>query len=229
MVSGKKDEGGAPKYQCKLHNTIDCGTCFDWTRLAIDNLKKSSKPGGFVATEVSREEKLGLLGSMGVELSPTTRLPEEAVDKRLKSAIDAAQYFSSIIKEVPVNPASFPMWSKSDTKNKPLLDAVRRGNYAEAFAVAKANGSSPYPLFQNAFMDVRQTLMTMGNNLDNDCTQMILQDKEHEYAICLRVGIMLKSSPCSSLILHRFWKYGKSVKGSLCSSLRMLGVPTTSL
>ncbi|KAL0072615.1 hypothetical protein AAF712_000378 [Marasmius tenuissimus] len=187
MDSGKKDAGGAPLYQCKLHNTIDCGTCFDWIRLAIENIKKASGVRNDIAIEASREEKLRLLACMGVELSPTTRLPEEAVDKRLKSAIDASQYFSSVITEVPLNPASFPTWSKSDKKNKPLLDAVRRGNPAEAMAVARANGQNPHPLFQNAFLDVRQTLMTMGNNLDNGCTEMILQDKGQDYAICLRV------------------------------------------
>ncbi|KAG7091274.1 hypothetical protein E1B28_010323 [Marasmius oreades] len=187
LDSGKKDPSGLILYQCRLHNTTNCKTCFDWINLAIANLKKASTRGNVIAIEATREEKLGFLSSMGVELSPNTRLPEEAVDKRLRGAIDGAQYFYSVIDEVPVNPASFPMWSKTDPENKPLVLAVRRGNFAEVTAMLKARGENPFPLYQNAFMDVRQTLMTLGKHFDDGHPEAVLQDKGHDYAICMRV------------------------------------------
>ncbi|KAL0570765.1 hypothetical protein V5O48_011193 [Marasmius crinis-equi] len=187
MDSGQKDQAGSPLFQCKLHNTTDCTICFNWTHMVIETIKKASTLGTTIPIQATREDKLGFLASMGIELPPTTRLPEEAVDKKLKSAIDAAQYLSSVLNEVPVNPASFPLWNKSDPKNKPLLTAVRRGNPAEAFAVAAAGGTNPHPLFQNAFIDVRQTLMSMGNAVDIGRKEMIMQDEGRDYAICLRV------------------------------------------
>ncbi|KAF9262697.1 hypothetical protein L218DRAFT_929193 [Marasmius fiardii PR-910] len=184
LDSGEKDPSGSILYQCKLHNAIDCKICFNWANLAIESLKKASTRGSTIVIGATREEKLSFLASMGVELSPATRLPEEAVDKKLRGVIDAAQYFSSVIDQIPVHPASFPMWHSNEDS---LLKAVRRGNVAEAQAAFKAHGENPFPLYQNAFMDVRQTLMALGKHLDDGYSEVILQDKGEDYAICMRI------------------------------------------
>ncbi|KAK7052835.1 hypothetical protein VNI00_004154 [Paramarasmius palmivorus] len=185
VVSDCVDNMGLPLYKCKIHSGINCDSCFDWVPMVIKRIKAVESLGDRIEIDATRQEKLGLLASMGVKLLPTTRIPEEAVDKRLRSAIDAAQYFPKFSEHVPFNPKSFPVWPDSE----PLKKAVSRNNLAEAMKVqvGSMTGEDPFPLYQNAFIDVRQTLMGLGSFVDKGLQTAYIEDREEEHAICLRI------------------------------------------
>lgn len=178
-------------YECKEHAEVNCNTCFDWGKLVVARIKFVAKNQGDIEIEASRDEKLGLLSAMGVGFSPSTRLPEAAVDRKLRSALDAAQTFTNVVEQTPLDPSTLPIWSSNQPKK--IFAAIQRSSYAESMKVlsAKANGQTPFPLYQNAFMDLRQTLMTLANYCDTGRRTAILQDKNHEFAICVRVSISL--------------------------------------
>ncbi|EEB96698.1 hypothetical protein MPER_04124, partial [Moniliophthora perniciosa FA553] len=128
---------------------------------------------------------------MGIEIPPSTRLPESAVEHKLQKAIDATQYLKKVLPDAsatPINPKSFPLWSKA-TNPKSIYESTRRGNIAEALQNTKARlaGTTAFPLYESAFIDVRQTIMSLAKNMDNGFDRAIMQDKDHNVAICIRV------------------------------------------
>ncbi|KAJ6632517.1 hypothetical protein B0H10DRAFT_1772243 [Mycena sp. CBHHK59/15] len=136
-----------------------------------------------------REEILGLLSSIGVDLPRKTKLPDSELDKRLFKALDSAQYLTRVIPTPPLDPTSLPSWFR-DKSNKPVLEAIRRHNIGEATLIydSKMKGiDNPVPLYTNAFMDVRQTLMTIGDACDRGMRPIVLQDKGECSGICMRV------------------------------------------
>ncbi len=178
-------------YDCKEHKTADCPKCFNWAKRVVDMTKRQAKlkNPNVIRVNATREEKLRLLAGIGVELSPTTRLPEEALDRKIRSAIDASQLFAKVIDDPIVDPSSLPLWKGP----KSLMESVRRGSIAEAFAIhrAKAEGNLKAPeLYVNPWMDVRQTLMSLANNVDQKQSCVIAQDAGNDYAICMRVGFV---------------------------------------
>ncbi|KAJ8084341.1 hypothetical protein PM082_003110 [Marasmius tenuissimus] len=178
----------SPPYQCKSHETANCMTCFDWDQKVLDRIKLF-KPRNHIPVESSRDEKLGLLAAMGVKLPPATLLPEPIVDKRLRLALDASQYLEDVVKDLPVNPTTYPLWTTgSNTTSR--YEATRRGNASEAirFGLSKMlYGQSEQDLYESPFMDLRQTIMSLANGADNGITRSIIQDKDCDYAICIRV------------------------------------------
>lgn len=50
---------------------------------------------------------------MGVELPPTLKLSNDALEKKLASALSAAQEISTLGK-FPINPSKLPLWKVSD-------------------------------------------------------------------------------------------------------------------
>ncbi|KAK7058326.1 hypothetical protein VNI00_001957 [Paramarasmius palmivorus] len=195
-----EDDEGEPFYQCKIHKETDCEACFDWAKMAITNMKRFNSLGNAIAVETSREEKLSLLTAMGIDISPSSRLPDKVLRQKLQSTIDAAQYIQRIIPKydepgTPINPASFPLWSKK-SETKSIYESVRRGNIAEAYqnCSARMAGTTAFPLYENAYMDVRQTIMTLAKNMDDGHDAAILQDKDHNSAICIRVVEVRKAA-----------------------------------
>lgn len=80
--------------------------------------------------------------------------------------------------------------------NRKVFDAIRTGNPDEAMkciaARLRGEDPNPYPLYANAFMDFRQTLMTIGKNVDEGVQSIIVQDLKGETsAICMRVGLWI--------------------------------------
>ncbi|KAJ7119644.1 hypothetical protein C8R44DRAFT_706503 [Mycena epipterygia] len=136
-----------------------------------------------------REEILSLLSSMGLDLPRKTKLPDAELDKRLSKALDSAQYLTRVIPTPPLDPSTYPSWFR-DKSNKTVLEAIRRHNIGEATMIydSKMKGiDNPIPLYSNAFMDVRQTLMSIGNACDTGMHPVILQDPGESSGICMRV------------------------------------------
>ncbi|KAF9065036.1 hypothetical protein BDP27DRAFT_1332609 [Rhodocollybia butyracea] len=161
-------------FECREHHTTDCQTCFDWAKVAIDHMKGQTKTKNSKVIPIS---------------SPTTRLPEHAIEKKFRSAIDASQTFSKHIEHPPFNPSSLPLWSKK-TSTKTLLDLFKRGNMEEAVANAHARSEgkeNAWDLYENTFSDLRQTVMSLANGFDSGAKTAIVQDKDTSYAVCMRV------------------------------------------
>jgi hypothetical protein len=125
---------------------------------------------------------------MGVDLPRKTKLPDSELAKRLSKALDSAQYLTRVVQTPRLDPKSYSAWSKS---NKPLIEAVRRHNMGEAAFIEKSKvigNGNPFPLFSNAFMDLRQTLMSIGKACDRAVIPpIIIQDEGEVSGICMRV------------------------------------------
>ncbi|KAK0449821.1 uncharacterized protein EV420DRAFT_766086 [Desarmillaria tabescens] len=194
VKSGKKDADGYPSYKCKIHDTIDCPDCFDWIKIIVAQSKKKDK--GKVE---DRSQILGLLESMGVELPPTLKLPNDALEKKLASALSAAQEISTLGK-FPINPSKLPLWKN---QSKSAFDAMQRTSMAEAMRNynARARGlPDPFALYSSAFIDARQTLRHLCRNLEDGMAVNILQDKDHNEVICIRVLDIYKLNDRTPLI-----------------------------
>jgi len=103
--------------------------------------------------------------------------------------LDSTQYLTRIVSSLPLDPTDYPAWKKENL----VIDAVRRNNLGEATAIreSKIQGSgNPFPLYENAFMDLRQSMMGVGNSWDQDYDGIIFQDKEEQSAICMRVSVL---------------------------------------
>ncbi|KAI3622132.1 ankyrin repeat and mynd domain-containing protein 2-like [Moniliophthora roreri] len=191
VESRTKDSESEPLYRCKAHKKIDCENCFDWGKLAVAKIKRIDDSDNTIPITATREQKLGLLASMGIEVPPSTRLPESAVEHKLQKAIDATQYLKKVLPDAsatPIDPKSFPLWSQT-TNPKSIYESTRRGNIAEALqnTRAKLAGTTAFPLYESAFMDVRQTIMALAKYMDNGVDRAIMQDKDKNAAICIRV------------------------------------------
>ncbi|KAJ7302330.1 hypothetical protein DFH08DRAFT_1089806 [Mycena albidolilacea] len=161
-----------------------------------------------------RKEILSLLSSMGIDLPRKTKLTDAELDKRLSKALDSAQYLARVIPAPPLDPTAYPSWFHNKS-NRPILDAIRRHNLAEATLVdesRKRGIENPIPLYTNAFMDLRQSLMTIGDACDNGMKPLILQDAEHTSGICMRVLDVLEFDDQTPIIIVVFQH---NVEGSL--------------
>ncbi|KAJ7641527.1 hypothetical protein FB45DRAFT_358999 [Roridomyces roridus] len=136
-----------------------------------------------------RAEILSLLSSMGVDLPRKTKLSDEELDKRLSRTLDSTQYLTRVVPKPPLNPDAYASWFQ-DKSNKPVLKAISRHNMLEAnknYESSLKDKGNPVELYSNPAMDLRQTLMSIGNACDNGMMPVVLQDKDDSSGICLRV------------------------------------------
>lgn len=103
---------------------------------------------------LTRAETVSILAAMNVELPARTKLPDKALQKRLRDSLEAAQYMADEITDAmrPLNPPTLRAWSG------PVLEASRRGNLNEAVRnyTARQNGrENDVDLFQDPFTDLR--------------------------------------------------------------------------
>ncbi|KAJ7915051.1 hypothetical protein B0H13DRAFT_1711711 [Mycena leptocephala] len=157
---------------------------------------------------MNRDLTLELLRCMGVELPPKTKLPDDELDKRLSKTLDGCQYLTRVVPVLPLNPASYKSWHL-DKSNKPVFDAVRRQNIGESSFVydkLKEGNLNPFPLYVDPFMDLRQSIMTMGKNWDDEHASMMLADKEQTSCIFIRIVEVLefdKQTPILMVLFRR--------------------------
>ena len=139
---------------------------------------------------LTREETLKALGCMGVDIPPDTKLADDILEKRLRDALNAAQYLHHFT--LPLDFGTLSDWPTNKPGNPPvparrrLLEAVRRGNFSEAESTLRNAGRAP-ELFVDPFMDMRQSLMSLGNYLDTGHQCVVMQDHANEHTINIRV------------------------------------------
>ncbi|KAH9944915.1 hypothetical protein B0H21DRAFT_779324 [Amylocystis lapponica] len=166
--------------------------------------------------DLSREETLAILSSMGIELPPRTKLPDEALAKRLKQAINAAQCLSTVVPDAHVDPATIRRWP-TEGENRSVYAAIRRGDLHEAAATAHARAlgrDQAVDLYTNAFMDLRQTLMGIAVAWDEGRTWGVIQDPQHETcAITFRIVSVHEldaHTPLIVILYHSFTRENMS-------------------
>ncbi|KZT04914.1 uncharacterized protein LAESUDRAFT_760660 [Laetiporus sulphureus 93-53] len=134
---------------------------------------------------LTREETLKVLSELGIDLPPASKLPGDALEKRLRQALNAAQYVPRILPDPPSNPAALHPWPENGSMggSRSVHEAVKRNNVAEintVFEARKRGQNNPYPLYESAIMDVRQTLMSIGKYWDEGVRWCVIQDPECE-------------------------------------------------
>ena len=141
---------------------------------------------------LNRSETLQILQCMGVELPANTKLLDDVLDKRLRDALNAAQYKDRL--PSPFDLSTLTSWPlQKGGKGRSLFDAVHRGSLHESrqiFAKKMAGGSAVPELYVDPFTDLRQTMMGIGRWLDQGLTWCVLQDREKEHcAVNMRVRV----------------------------------------
>ena len=138
---------------------------------------------------LTRTETLQILKCLGVDLPATTKISEENLDRRLRNALDAAQYKDRLPPTLDFK--TLPEWPMlPQPGGRPLFQAVMRGNFEEArrnMAAHLGLGSGQPELFADPFTDLRQTIMGIGKFLDEGMRWCILQDENGQCAVNLRV------------------------------------------
>ncbi|KAI0354489.1 hypothetical protein OH77DRAFT_505313 [Trametes cingulata] len=170
---------------------------------------------------LTRAEVLKTLACMGVELPANTRLPDDTLEKRLRAALDAAQEKGRF--PDPLDLQSLPAWPlltplggapPPGGEGRPLLDAVKRGNMQEAREthLARLAGASPHrELYVDPFMDLRQTVMSMANVLDQGIDWCIVQDPAQEaHAINIRFLHVYELDPKTPAVLLLYRAFSRS-------------------
>ena len=135
-------------------------------------------------SKLAREEMLTVLKSMGVEVPVTTKIPDDDLNKRVRDALNAAQYKDKL--PSPLNLSDLPPWPTSD-QERSLFEAVQRGTVGEAVQNYITGRRQP-ELYVDAFMDLRQSTMHLARFVDGGAMCFIMKDKaDDQCAINIRV------------------------------------------
>lgn len=133
---------------------------------------------------ISRDDLLILLSSIGIVLGKDNKLPVEELNNRLGQALDTSQEFSDVIEKTPVDPLSLPKWS---SKEQTLYQASQRGNMTEAFvgsmSAKKGNSSSK----EETFKEMRQSILSIAYTIDLGIKEISFMDADDKWGIFVRV------------------------------------------
>ncbi|KAF8900790.1 hypothetical protein CPB85DRAFT_1458117 [Mucidula mucida] len=126
-----------------------------------------------------RGQILGLLKSMGIELSPNTKMKDNMLEKKLSGALTASQSLSTLGPS-SLNPLELPLWT--GTGKASAFEAMCRTSMAESLGAYENKVSEkpePFPLYESAFMDARQTCRHFAYHF--------AADKGDSQVICIRL------------------------------------------
>ena len=130
---------------------------------------------------LTRQETLTILAAIGVELPRATKLPDDALQKRLQQALNGAQSASRVLKGALLDPTSLSQWSGS-----PAHGSMSRNNLLEAYQLSQG---MEVPLYENPMLDARQTVMALAKAWDDGLKWALIQDQAQQSAICVRVRL----------------------------------------
>ncbi|KAM5546031.1 hypothetical protein V8D89_000157 [Ganoderma adspersum] len=162
---------------------------------------------------LNRSETLQILQCMGIELPADTKLLDDVLDKRLRDALNAAQYKDRL--PSPFDPLNLSPWpTPKGGEGRSLFDAVQRGSLHESrqiFAKKLAGGSAVPELYVDPFTDLRQTMMGIGKWLDQGLRWCVLQDREKEHcAVNMRILDILEINDKTPAFVVLYRSFDKS-------------------
>jgi hypothetical protein len=140
-----------------------------------------------VDMDLTREDILFLLSTLGLTLPKETKMDKNALEKRLSQALDASQSFETLIKSTTVKPTKFPLWKTSGC-SQTLTAALSRVNVLEAcrnagventpdFLRGMLHGNEVATFEEKLFLEVRQCLLGFGRHWLEGQKTFVLQDK----------------------------------------------------
>ena len=135
--------------------------------------------------DISREDILIFLSSMGVILSKDTKMPMEDLNKCLGNALDASQQFDQLIGTKTVDSSKFTQWT-----GKNILKASHRNNIQESFMGTGAMSQQkkgPLSAKEDIFRELCQSILAIAHCCDEDHTDVYYIDGEEKWAIFVRV------------------------------------------
>ena len=148
------------------------------------------------SNDISREDILIFLSSMGVVLPKDTKMPMEDLNKRLGNALDASQQFDQLLGTKTVDPSEFTQWTGKD-----ILKASHRNNIQEKVTGTGAMSQpkkGPLSAKEDIFRELRQSILAIAHSCDEDHMDVYYMDGEEKWAIFVRV------CPTDSEDLHAF-------------------------
>ncbi|PIL28917.1 hypothetical protein GSI_08963 [Ganoderma sinense ZZ0214-1] len=162
---------------------------------------------------LNRSETLQVLQCMGIELPADTKLLDDVLEKRLRDALNAAQYKDRLPSPFDISDLS-PWPAPKSAERRSLFDAVQRGSFQESrqiFAKKLAGGSAVPELYVDPFTDLRQTMMGIGKWLDQGLRWCVLQDREREHcAVNMRILDILEVDEKTPAIVVLYRSFDKS-------------------
>ncbi|VDB84566.1 unnamed protein product [Peniophora sp. CBMAI 1063] len=136
------------------------------------------------------DELRGLLAAMGAPISEDSRFSGETLERKLRLAIGYAQNMPSFACRMPINPIQLPVWN---TRNgMPAHKAFAHVSLGEAAEIERAemgggDASTAFPMSQNAFMDLRQTLMSLTKMYEEGRRGTLIQDEKQQSSIAVQM------------------------------------------
>ena len=137
--------------------------------------------------EISRDDLLVLLASMGVSIPKTTKIPNDELNKRLALAFDASQQFTNIITTTPLDLTLYPLWQS----DKALYEATQRGNISEMLTqvMSQRRRGSLSPK-EDTFKELRQSVLGFARLRDMGKHEICFVDDDGQWGIFVRVGVL---------------------------------------
>lgn len=142
-----------------------------------------------------RTQLLKILTSLGVELAPQNKLPDDALEKRLRRAIDEVQHLSTLIPSRPLLPRSLEEWKGTEGS---LIKAMTRVNLEEVVlntAARKQYGmTNANDTFADPLSDLGQTVIAMAElwtRGHRSCIIKDVNDVDSGHGIYVRVSMLL--------------------------------------
>ena len=154
---------------------------------------------------LTRAETLHILSFMGVEIPKNTKLPSELLDKRLQDALNSAQNRDQLPITPPLDPETAKKWPVrlNPPERESLRKAIWRGTREEAQNIIRARqmtGEYRRGLFKDPFWDLRQTIMSLGDDIDKGLRWLTIEDPDHLlFSINVRVRLVFFSGSVVAL------------------------------
>jgi len=164
---------------CKTQKAVLSGLLMTSSAVSASSLLNMSP------NVISREDILVVLSSMGVVLSKDTKMPLEALNKRLGNALDASQQFEQLIGTTTVDPSEFAEWTE-----KKILEASYRNNIEESLTGTGAMSQRKkghLSAKEDTFRELRQSILGIAHSCDERHTDVYYMDGEEKWAIFLQV------------------------------------------
>lgn len=136
--------------------------------------------------DISREDILIILGSMGIKLGDNNKVPLDQLEMRLDKALDASQQIAELFAtQKHVNPDTLSKWSP----DKPLFEATARYNAAEALKAGDITRPkrAERARREDTFKELRQTIWAVAFACEGNSPAIFLINKDQQNAIFIRV------------------------------------------
>ena len=138
------------------------------------------------STDISREDLLLLLASMGIGFSKDTKLPIGELNKRLANALDASQQIDELVDTTPLDQFEFPNWSGKSIAMATYRSSVEENMKGSASQHYEGNVSAK----EHTFQKLRQTILGIAASCDTGHRVIYLMDVEGKWGIFLQVRHM---------------------------------------